>query len=336
LTEQPDDNTAAYAAVAALAAARHHFSAALGAARHALAIDPYQAGALSVRVDALTELGRYPAQLRALRAADTRHPGVPVTTRYSYAFELRGRLDRAAALLRGVTASSSPANRAFALTLLADIERRQGRLADAASHLRQALRSSPGYVAALAGRARLAVAKGDLHGAVRRWQQVVARLPLPEYLTELGELELVLGRPAQARREFAVVATTNHLLASNGVNTDLEAALFEADHGSPATALKEARAEWGRRHSIHVADVLAWALHRSGQDRRALHFTLLATRLGTPEARLWVHRGEIEAALGMRDSARDHLRRGLATDAGLSPLQAHAATAVLRSLGSRP
>jgi tetratricopeptide (TPR) repeat protein len=335
LTVQPRDNTAAYAALAALAAARHHFSAALGAARHALSIDPYQPGALAVRVDALTELGRYPAQLRALRVADRRQPGEPVTTRYSYAYELRGRLDRAAALLRHVTASSSPADRAYALTLLADIERRQGRLDDAAAHLRQALVSSPGYVAALASRARLSVARGHLPQAVRRWRQVVARLPLPEYLTELGELQVVLGHHAQAARSFAVVATTNRLLASNGVNTDLEAALFEADHGSPATALREARAEWGRRHSIHVADVLAWALHRTGHDHRALHFTRLATRLGTPEARLWVHRGEIEAALGLRSAARQDLRRGLANDPGLSPWQARGATTVLRDLRSR-
>ena len=334
LAEQPDDNPTAYAALAALAAARHHFSAALRDARRALAIDPYQAGALAVRVDALTELGRYPAQLRALRTADQRQPGEPVTTRYSYAYELRGRLGRAASLLRGLTATSSPANRSFALTLLADIERRQGRVDAAGRHLREALRYTPGYVAALASQARLSVARGDLQQAVRRWQQVVARLPLPEYLTELGELELLLGHPGQAHRRFAVVATTNHLLAGNGVDTDLEAALFEADHGSPATALREARAEWRRRHSIHVADVLGWALHRSGHDRRALHFARLATRLGTPEARLWLHLGQIEAALGLRADAVRDLRRGLATDAGVSPWQARTARIQLRHLGS--
>ena len=332
LAEQPDDNTSAYAALAALAAARHHFSAALRDARRALAIDPYQPGALAVRVDALTELGRYPAQLRALRVADRRQPGEPVTTRFSYAYELRGRLGRAADLLGGLTSSSSPANRSFALTLLADIERREGRLEAAGRHLRAALRYTPGYVAALASQARLSVARGDLTDAVRRWHQVVARLPLPEYLTELGELDLVRGHQGAARRQFAVVATTNHLLASNGVNTDLEAALFEADHGSPGVALREAQAEWERRQSIHVADVLAWALHRTGHDRRALHFSRLATRLGTPEARLWLHRGQIEAALGLRIAAERDLRRGLATDPGVSPWQAGAARIQLRHL----
>jgi tetratricopeptide (TPR) repeat protein len=334
LEEQPEDNAGALAAKAALSAAEHHFGTALADATQALAIDPYQPGALVVRVDALTELGRYGAQLRALRAADVRQPGEPVTTRYSYAFELRGRLARATSLLAGVSTSSAPADRAFALTQLADLERRMGRLDQAAAHLHDALRSSPDYVPALAGRARLAVARGRLQTAVTRWQQVVARLPLPEYLVELGELQLRLGHPKQARRQLAVVSTTTQLLSANGVNTDLESALFEADHGSAAAALTDARAEWGRRHSIHVADVLGWALHQLGRDHEALRYARLATRLGTPEARLWLHRGQIEAALGLVAQARAHLRRGLATDPGFSPWQVDRATAVLRHLGS--
>ena len=132
-----------------------------------------------------------------------------------------------------------------------------------------------------------------------------------------------------------MVDATTQLLSRNGVNTDLESAIFEADHGSPARALESARAEWGRRHSIHVADVLAWALHRTGHDRQALRYTRLATRLGTAEGRLWLHRGTIEAALGLTSDAREHLRRGLHVDPGLSPWQAAQGRAVLRRLEGR-
>jgi tetratricopeptide (TPR) repeat protein len=336
LEEQPDDNAGALAAQAAIDAAQHHFSAALAGARRALAIDPFHAGALVVRVDALTELGRYGAQLRALRAADRRQPGEPVTSRYSYAFELRGQLRRASALLSRVGASPVPADRVFALTLLADLDRRRGRLDQAAQHLRHALRVDRSYVPALASRARLAVARGELREAVAVWERVVLRLPLPEYLTELGELHLALGQPKQARRQFDVVAKTNQLFAEGGVNTDLESALFEADHGSVRTALTDARAEWARRESIHVADVLAWALHRSGRDRQALRYARLATRLGTPDPRFWLHRGHIEAALGMTGTARRHLRLGLASDPGHSPWQVAAAEQVLRNLREQP
>ena len=335
LAEAPDDNAAAHAARAALDAARHDFSDALDEAEAALAIDPYDPGALAVRVDALTELGRYDDQLRALRVADRRQPGIPVFARYSYAAELRGDLDEAAAVLRRASDGASPADAAFLGTLRADLDRRRGHLGSAARHLRVALTGSPGYLPALASRARLAVARGDLTEAQRRWQAVVSQLPLPEYVTELGEVHLALGERDEARRQFAVVTTTIDLLGANGVNTDLETALFEADHGSAVDALEVARAEWQRRRSIHVADVLAWALHANGRDREALRHARQATRLGTQEARLWLHRGHIEAALGLDAAARTHLRRGLAADPGTSPWQAQQARAVLRGLGDR-
>ena len=335
LDVSPEGNAAAHASAAALASARHDFRAALDEADAALSIDPYDPGALAVRVDALTELGRYPEQLRALRVADRRQPGVPVFARYSYAHELRGDLDEAAAVLRRGSESASRADVAFLATLRADLARRQGDLAASGRHLRTALAYSPGYLPALASRARLAVAEGEPARAVRRWEGVVAQMPLPEYLTELGELHLALGHREKARQQFAVVETTIDLLGANGVNTDLETALFEADHGSPADALAVAEAEWRRRRSVHVADVLAWALHVNGRDREALGLARQATRLGTEEARVWLHRGRIEAALGLDGAARRHLRQGLAADPGVSLWQAQQARTVLRGLDAR-
>ena len=335
MAEQPEDNAGALAAAAALAAARHQFDDALEYAGRSLAVDPYQPTALAIRIDALTELGRYGAQLKALEVADRRQPGLPVTTRYSYAFELRGQLARASALLDRAGGVTTPADQAYVHTLLADLDRRRGRLAQAAEHLRTALTAVPGHVPAMVSRARLAVAQGRLDQAVRHWEQVVQRLPLPEYLTELGELRLFLGEPELAEEQFAVVDATNQLLASNGVNTDLESALFEADHGSSEVALTAARTEWQRRHSVHVADVLGWALHRSGQDAEALRYARSATRLGTAEGRFWLHRGTIEAALGLDDAARTHLRQGLRVDPGMSPWQAEAARQLLGEIAGR-
>ncbi len=45
---------------------------------------------------------------------------------------------------------------------MAELDRRDGRVGAAQTHLRQALRESPGYVPALVSRARLAVAQGRL------------------------------------------------------------------------------------------------------------------------------------------------------------------------------
>lgn len=329
---EPDENFPALAAQAAISAARHDFSEALSDADQALAINPRDLGALAIRVDALNELGRYPEQMRALRTADRLQPSTAIAARYSYAYELRGDLDRAADILRRAAAAGSRTDKAYTLTLLADILRKQGHLESSARQLDVAGEASPDYLPALVSTARLEVARGNLEQAVRTWQDVVARQPLPEYLTELGELYLHLGRPDEAEAQFSVVRTTIKLLDASGVRTDLETALFEADHGSATRALEQARAEWQQRTSVHVADALAWALHRNGKDREALTIARRATSLGSPEAKFWIHRGTIEAALGMTDDALVHLRRGLDTDPGLSPWQRDAARATLSKI----
>ncbi len=116
------------------------------------------------------------------------------------------------------------------------------------------------------------------------------------------------------------------------MSTDLETALFEADHGSPAAALAAARAEWRARQTIHTADAMAWALHAAGRDRDALRYARQATALGTRDARLLFHRGAVEAALGLVGDARTHLRAALAVDNGVAPLREQQARALLRGL----
>lgn len=330
---EPDGNFTALAAQAAISAARHDFSDALTSADEALAINPRDLGALAIRVDALNELGRYDEQLKALAVADRRQPSTAIAARYSYAYELRGDLDRAADILRAAAVTGSRTDKAYTLTLLGDIQRKQGRLDAAGRQLAIAQEAVPDYLPALVSTARLQVAQGHLEQAVTTWKDVVARQPLPEYVTELGELFLYLGRPDEADAQFVVVRTTIKLLDASGVRTDLETALFEADHGSPAKALSQARAEWRQRTSVHVADALAWALHRNGRDREALTISRRATSLSSPEAKFWIHRGTIEAALGMTDEARTHLRRGLDTDPGMSPWQRDAARATLAEVG---
>lgn len=321
----PDDDLA-LAGRAALFAAKHHFNSALGAAEQALRVNPYQAVALAIRVDALTELGRYDDQLRALAQADRRVPGSAVLTRRSYAEELRGELAGSERMLRNALAlARSDTDRAYLLTQLAELSRKSGHLVVAERQLRAAMAADARHVPAWASRARLAVARGDLPGAERWWRKVNDTSPNFDSALELGEIYQVTGRPALAQREYDAAAEIVAAEAATGVHGDLEVATIEADHGSPATALRAARREWSRRHSVHVADALAWALHRTGRSDEALRYSRVATRLGTPDPQFWLHRGLIERALGRDDAARRHLAYALRLDAGVRPVLVAAA-----------
>src|SRR5437763_1130725 len=66
---------------------------------------------------------------------------------------------------------------------------------------------------------RVNAARGNPDSAIRRDNEVVARLPLPEYVIGLGETELGAGLTADARRDLAVVRAEQRLLQTNGVNT---------------------------------------------------------------------------------------------------------------------
>jgi hypothetical protein len=97
--------------------------------------------------------------------------------------------------------------------------------------------------------ARADAATGRLGVAIRRLERVVERLPLPEYVIGLGEAQLAAGRREQARQTFALVGVERRLLARNGVNTDVELALFEADHGSPRPPWRSPGARGPRRRA---------------------------------------------------------------------------------------
>ncbi|MFF3564176.1 tetratricopeptide repeat protein [Streptomyces sp. NPDC002574] len=326
----PDGNDAALAGQAALAAARHDFGTALSAADRALRTNPYNERALAVRVDALVELGRYDAARTAAEHADALRPGIPVFTRLAYVHELRG--DAAGArriLTRALDTASTPGDTAYVATALGQLAWSQGRYADALGQYATALRASPGYLPAIEGRGRAYAARGDRARALRDLAEVVRRYPLPAQLAELGELYEAAGQRGKAREQYAVVGTWIALAKANGVATDLDAALVAADHGDPREALRAARAEWARRHTVHTADALAWALHANGRDREALPYAVRSSAPGYRNAAFLYHRGVIEAALGRRPAARASLAAALRLNPGFSPTGAPAARAAL-------
>ncbi len=331
----PQGNDLAIAARAALLSAQHRFRLALDGADRALQINPYSIPALGIRVDALTELGRLPAALRAARHFDALRPGLAATTRLAYQAELRADTGEARRLFaQSADAMAEPSARAFVAFHLGDIARRSGHFRVAERHFETALAVLPEYPAAMAGRASILALTGHIGRATSILEEVVASVPSLEPLIALGELYELQGDRAAAQDQYDVVRAAAELARDGGVRPDLELAWFEADHGDPAEALSLARSEWDKRHSPLVADALGWALHVNGMDRKALRYSQRATQYGG-DARSWHHRGTIEAALGLDDPAVIHLRRAQRLDRGYSPWQAEQLAATLGGLEAR-
>ncbi|GAA2056733.1 tetratricopeptide repeat protein [Catenulispora yoronensis] len=334
LTLQPADNLTAMVGMGMLANARHDFATAKDWADKALAFAAANATAVGVLVDADTQLGDYAgATAAAQRMLDLR-PGVAAFTRASYDAEQHGHEAIAKeALQRALADATTPADTAFCHHYLGELAFNSGDPHTALTEYRQALHDDATYTPALASAAKAEAALGDNAGALRDYEDATARLPLPQYVLEYGELLESLGRSGDAKTQYAVLDAEQKLFAANGVLDDLTTAQFLSDHGDPQQAVAHARAEWGRRHSVLVADALAWALHKNGQDSEAIDYARQAAALGWPNSLFAYHRGVIEAALGRPAAARADLAAALSINPDFSPLQGPQAHALLARLG---
>lgn len=328
-----NENFEALLGLGVLALARHDFAAALDRGREAEALNPHSADVYGVVGDALLELGRYEEALDAFQTMVDTRPSLASYARVSYARELlgdvRGAID---AMGRAYDAAGTLTDEAWAAYQLGELEFGRGDVDAAAGWFESGLERAPDYVPNLAGLAKVAWAEGDVELAIDRYGDVVAAYPSVEYVSALGDLYATSGREDLAQEQYAVVEATRALAEANGVNVDLEIALFDADHGDSESALAAAEAEWARRQSVHVADAYAWALYASGRYDEAARIVGRALELGTRNASFLFHAGLIERARGNDVAALLLLRRALATNPNFSILYAQSAERALAEL----
>jgi tetratricopeptide (TPR) repeat protein len=330
---QPDDNADALIGMGVVANAKHDFADGVRYGSAALRLEPDAAHILGVIGDGQLELGRYRQAFATFQRMVHMRPDIASYARVSYARELQGNIPGAlSAMRRALLAAGSPDDAAWVSYQLGGLYLRTARLARAAHAFRQSEALAPAYVPPHAGLARVAWERGDVDGAIRGYRWVVARLPLPEHVIALGDLYTVAGRAQQADDAYALARTEATLFRANGVNVDVELALFEADHGDATTALTDAKAGWAARHSINAADAMAWASYRAGRYRSAARYERSALRLGTRDALYRYHAAMIDLKLGRRDAARKNVTVAVATDPHFSILFASAAQRTLDRL----
>jgi tetratricopeptide (TPR) repeat protein len=305
-----------------LALSRHRFREALALGRRAHRISPTTVRTYGVLGDALVELGRYREAFRAFDRMVRLKPDLSSYARYSYSLELRGNRAGAIKWMRYAQDAARGEAEPFAWSSvqLGKLYWNEGRIDNAARQFRLALQVFPGYVYALDALAQVAAARGQLREAIDLENGAVARIPLPQFVATLGDLYRLAGDARRARDQYATIAVIERLLHANGVRTDLETALFDADHGRASVTL--ARRAQAQRPSIDGDDVLAWTLARSGRCGQALPWSAQALRLGTQDALKFFHRAAIESCLGRRADARLWARRALALNPHFSLLWA--------------
>ena len=334
LALQPEDYVS-ISARGALALARHDFSAALEWGEKARQINPDRTYAYGVIADGQIELGRYEEAVETLQTMVNLRPDMSSYSRISYMRELHGDTEGALEMMQRAVDSGTPnaENTAWVRTQLANLYFNSGDLEQAELEYQLTLQNRPNYVYALAGLGRVRAARGQLEEAIEYLKEAVAIMPMPEFVITLGDLYHAAGQQEAAEQQYQLVAAIETLYRANGVDMDMEIALFNADHEKNMTeTVALARKAYANRPSIHGADALAWALYKSGAYEEARKYSAEALKLGTKDPLKLFHAGMIALKLGDKSQARQFLEEALAINPHFSILYAEAARETLEML----
>jgi len=306
-----------------LALSRHKFAEALVLGRRAHSLSPTTARNYGVIGDALIELGRYHAAFVAYDRMATMQPSLSSYSRVAHALDLLGHTKLAISDMKlAVDASLGQAEaEAWSHVQLGKIYWEIGRVASTGAEDRAALRAYPRYPLALDALARVQAAQSHLQAALTTEGDAVNRIPLPQYVSFLGDLYRATGHKAAAGKQYGLIAVIDKLLTANGVNSDLEISVFDSDHHiAPTATVALAYKAFHERPSIDGDDALSWALTRDGQCAAALPHADHALRLGTKDALKFFHRGMTERCLGADAAARHDFEHALALNPHFSVL----------------
>ncbi len=316
-----------------LALSRHDFAEAITWGEKARVLNPYRAQIYGVIGDAQVELGRYDSAVQTIQKMVDTRPDIASYSRVSYVRELHGDIPGAIEAMERAATAGSPGAEAtlWSQTYIAHLYFNKGDLKNAEQIYSAVLAQQPGYPYAMGGLARVRAAQGRTDEASTLYQSILNRLPLPQYAIELGELYDSLGKTREATAQFDLVRAVQQLNAGANMNTDLEMALFEADHGDTARAVTLARSAYAKRPSIHAADALAWALYQNGQADEARPYTKEALKLGTQDAMLHFHAGMVALSFDAAE-AQKHVQTALDINPHFSQRYAPAARDALQKM----
>jgi tetratricopeptide (TPR) repeat protein len=323
---------------ARLLLATHDFGHALTEAQSLDRTAPDQPAILAIMADAQLELGNVDAATDLYGQIQALTPGPAVTARLARIAFLRG--DPAAAV-RGaesaqaaaVTAGIDGPSLSWYAYLAGTMHLAAGEPGQAAMWFDRALDAWPGSYLALAGRARAAAALGDVDGAIGGYRAAIAVAPQPDALAALGDLLANRGDDRGAQEQYDTVLAIARLQGSAGLVFNRQLVLFDVNHGRdlPA-ALALAEKELAERHDVYGYDAEAWALLANGRGAEADAAMAKALALGTRDAMLLYHAGEIAHAVGDDARARDLLGQALAIRGALDPLSAARAQTSVEAL----
>ena len=321
-------NEAAAALVSKALLAQHRFTDALKAIQDARLIGPENDTLQRQEMEILLELGRYDEFKKGLDfltnltdpAARTLHARwAGLTGQNLLAIRL---LKQVTEELDSITALPGATVSWYYVQLAAAYER-DGQLSQARQALDRAVELNDHDFKAMAAIARITLAQGDSSEAKEWALKSVAVTPTVEAAALLEDLGAKEHNLDETTKYATMVDKVSHpdmyrfledpsagAPESKPHTHDRLYATYLADHArNLPDALAAATKDLTSRQDVYAYDTLAWVLHQSGRDKEAQPIMAKAMALGTKDAKLLVHAGLIDSALGEKQAAKKELAK---------------------------
>jgi len=299
LANRAERNPGALQLLTAALLGQHRFVEAKANAERLLTLDPDDPVARASLGEVQLELGEYPAADSSFGRLTPQRYHLALAPRYARWLELRGHVGEARRLLewaRAETERHSPAAEQLAWfdLRLGELALRFGALGEARRRLDQGLARAPDQWRLLAARARLALATGDLGGAIALGDSSLTRHLDPATLALVGDAWRTRGDSAQAEQYYRALEAATQA-PRGGFHRVWYLALLDHDRRIP-DVLAAVRRDLETRRDVYGYDLVAWALFKSQRIPEARAAMRSALAWGTEDPLLHDHARAIEAA----------------------------------------
>ncbi|MGV3485388.1 MAG: tetratricopeptide repeat protein [Planctomycetaceae bacterium] len=308
-------------------ASQHRFKEALQLASGVNARDPDSPRAWAIVSDCQLELGRYEDGKESLDALVKREQSPPIQARLARYAELTGDTDRAIELIdtaiagletQGASAEETMWYHWRKATLLLG----RGEIEQAKQLYQRVLEIDANDSAALFGLAEAQAASGDRAAAIPTVQKIIDLYGAPPAMALMGDLLAESGQTEAAEQWYQQTesAMREEMLIAGDAHAR-EVAMFFADHRRhPAEAVALAAKDLERRQDIYSYDTLAWCQYQAGDTAQAAESMKKSLRLGTQDAKLYLHAAEIFKANGQVEESQAMLAKARRINPRLTPL----------------
>lgn len=281
---------------------QHRFAEAITLAVAARDQDPENPNLRAAVGDIQMELGQYDSARASFANLHTASGDLGVGPRMARWAEVEGQPDKARRILHAVLVNAQKTNgvpreqMGWYWLRVGDVEMRAGHHREADSAYKAGLNAHPDDYRLLSALARNAALQKHWKAAIGYGEQVIGLTLDPATLGTLSDAYAAIGDTAKSE-EYAHVLDVAVLKQPGAYHRAWSLFLLDHDRHVPTVARK-IREELRTRKDVYAYDLLAWSLHKQGNDLEAQKAMTLALREGTKDAQLSQHASAIQQALG--------------------------------------